>query len=287
MNDDVVYSFARKLGIGGPPSHLLPDDHIPLPTNDHLCPWTLETKESTICMDRNPPKDPNISNTRHRMQLKPGDEYHCRSCDLSMGLGSASLTMEELLRAYSAFGTGGLLVEPYYIERVEDVDGNVLEKHEKPEFEQVMEPEVAYVANWLLQGVVRGGTASKASRLRVHLAGKTGTTNDEKDTWFVGMSPNIATAAWVGYDQPKTLGISSTGGRTALPIWMEYMRQAAPKEDDRPFPVWGDIEWAQIEEDTGRRVTSGGARYPFLEDTVPESTGISAGQITLDDIDEL
>ncbi len=284
MNDDVIYTFARKLGIGGPPTHLLPEDHIPLPSNDHLCPWTLETKESTICMDRNPPKDPNISNTRHRMQLKPGDEYHCRSCDLSMGLGSASLTMEELLRAYSAFGTGGYLIEPYYIERVEDVDGNVLEEHQKAEPVQVMEPEVAYITNWLLQGVVQGGTASKASRLHVHLAGKTGTSNDEKDTWFVGMSPNIVTASWVGFDQPKTLGVSSTGGRTALPIWMEYMRQAAPKEDDRRFPEWGEIEWAQIEEENGRHVTSGGKRYPFLKDTVPESTGISAGQISLEDL---
>ena len=119
---------------------------------------------------------------------------------------------------------------------------------------------------------------------RLRLGGKTGTTNDEKDTWFVGMSPDVITAAWVGYDQPRTLGISSTGGRTALPIWMEYMREAAPKDKDRPFPIWGDIEWAQIEEETGRRVTDGGRRYPFLEDTTPEATGVSAGQVTLEDL---
>ena len=79
------------------------------------------------------------------------------------------------------------------------------------------------------------GTAARASRLGLHVAGKTGTTNDEKDAWFVGFSPSVITAVWVGYDQPRTLGVSSTGGRTALPIWMEYMRVAAPQEDDRPF----------------------------------------------------
>lgn len=287
MNDDVIYKFARRLGIGGPPAHMLPPDHVPTPKNDHLCPWTRETPESTICMDRLPPKDPNISNTRHRQLMKPEDEYWCRSCDLSMGLGSASLTMAELMRAYSAFPTGGLLVEPYYIEEVSTRKGEPLEKHEKKPFEKVMEPEVASITTWLLEGVVQGGTASAAQSLGVRLGGKTGTTNDEKDAWFVGFSHDVITAVWVGYDTPRPLGVSSTGGRTALPIWMKYMAQAAPKGDDRPFPMRGEIEWAQIDESSGRRVTSGGRAYPFIKDTAPESTGVAAGQISTGDPTEL
>ena len=203
-----------------------------------------------------------------------------------MGLGSASLTMEELLRAYSIFPSNGKLVEPYYIESVRDRDGKLLEAHEEVEHEQVVDPGVASIGTWLLQGVTDGGTGYKAkSALGLQgLAGKTGTTNDEKDAWFVGFTPNVITAAWVGFDQPKSLGLSSTGGRTALPIWIDYMREAAPKGDDRPFKWDGDLEWAEIDETTGRHVLSGGRKYPFLEGTVPESTGIAAGQLTIDDI---
>ena len=286
MNDDVIYNFARGLGIGGPPSHTLSESHISTPQNDLLCPWIREKKDFKICMDRFPAKDPNMSNTRHRELMGPNEVYECRACDMSMGLGSASLTMEELMRAYSAFASNGNLVEPYYIDSVRDRDGVLLEAHDTQKFKQVIEPGVASIATWLLQGVVDGGTgykAKKALELR-GLAGKTGTTNDEKDAWFVGFTPNIITAAWVGFDQPKSLGVSSTGGRTALPIWIDYMREAAPKSDDRSFKWDGDLEWAEIDEITGRHVSSGGRKYPFLEGTVPESTGIAAGQLTIDDI---
>jgi len=288
MNEDLLYSFARKLGVGGPPSHTLPEDHVALPSNDKLCPWVRETPESTICMDRNPPKDPNISNTRHRQLMKPDEVYMCRACDMSMGLGSASLTMEELLRAYSTFATDGRLIQPYYIERVLDRDGKVLEQHEAREFAQVIRPEVATITNWLLQQVVRAGTGNPARQaLGVNLGGKTGTTQDYKDTWFVGFSPDVITGAWVGFDEPRSLGVSSTGGRTALPIWIDTMRVAAPKERDRAFPTHGDIEWALIDETRGTRVTSGGLAYPFIRGTAPTSSGVAAGEITSEDITEL
>ncbi|TVQ92741.1 MAG: hypothetical protein EA397_06185 [Deltaproteobacteria bacterium] len=288
MNDDVLYRFARKLGIGGPPTHLLPEDHVPLPSNDRLCPWVRETPESTICMDRYPPKDPNMSNTRHRLLMKPDDVYMCRACDMSMGLGSASLTMEELLRAYSPFVTDGRLVQPHYIVKVTDRDGQILEEHDPQPFPQVVRPEVATITNWLLQNVINTGTGYDAKReLGLKLGGKTGTSQDYKDTWFVGFSPDVLTATWVGFDEPRSLGVSSTGGRTALPIWIDIMREAAPKEKDRPFATHGDIEWALIDEKRGIRVTSGGMRYPFLEDTVPTSTGVAADEYTVDDFTDL
>ena len=286
MNDDVVYNFARKLGIGGPPSHTLPSDYVATRDNDVLCPWTRETKDSTICMDRYPPMPEGMSNTRHRQNLGPDDVYWCRACDMSMGLGSASLTMEEMVRAYSGFASGGYLIEPYYIDEVRDRKGDVLEKHERQEFTPVMDPAVASIATWLLQGVVQGGTGYRASKeLGLKgLAGKTGTTNEEKDTWFVGFTNDVITASWVGYDQPRSLGVSSTGGRTALPIWIDYMKAAAPKDADRPFPMRGEVEWASIDEKTGRRVSGGGIAYPFVKDTVPESSGLRAGQVAIEDL---
>jgi penicillin-binding protein 1A len=288
MNDDVLYKFARKLGIGGPPAHELPADWVPKPDNDRLCPWVRETRESTICMDRFPPKDPDLTNTRHRALLKPEDVYMCRACDMSMGLGSASLTMEELMRAYSVFPTGGRLVQPYYIEEVRDRDGNVLEKHEPIEFPQVIRPEVATIGNWLLENVVNFGTGAPARvALGIRMGGKTGTTQDHKDVWFVGYTNDVLTASWVGYDEPRSLGAATTGGRTALPIFVDVMRVAAPKERDRPFPVRGDVEWAQIDEKKGTRVTSGGWTYPFLKGTAPASTGAAAGELTVDDFTEL
>jgi len=292
MRDDVIYEFGRRLGIGGTPLYRLPPDHKITPKTDRLCPWIREEADHRICNNHWPPRsegDPDDDRDRRslacRGDLQPEDEHYCRACDMSMALGSASITMEEMIRAYSAFATGGTLIEPYYITEVKDRDGEVLFTHESPTPPQVIEPEVAAITTWLLQNVVQGGTAARANRLGLKaLAGKTGTTNEEKDTWFIGYTNDVISAVWVGFDQPAPLGVSSTGGRTALPIWMDYMKVAAPKDKDRPFPMWGNVQSAQIDEATGRRVTSGGRPYPFLPGTVPESTGISAGQLTVTDV---
>lgn len=286
MNDDLVYSFARALGIGGVPTYRWPEGEPHTPKNDVLCPWVRETPESTICMDRFPAKDPKLTDRQHRERLGPDDVYLCRACDLSMSLGSAALTMEEMVRAYSAFANGGRLVEPYTVVSVRDRHGNVLEQHQPSEPPLVMDPGVASIATWLMEGVVTGGTAARASgELGLRgLAGKTGTTNDEKDAWFVGYTPNVITAVWTGYDDPKSLGISSTGGRTSLPLFVDYMKVAAPKSKDREFPMLGEIEWANIDEATGYAVTGGGLSYPFLKGTVPESTGGRAGELTLEQL---
>lgn len=284
MNGDVVFQFARKLGIGGPPTHELPADYVTTPENEHLCPWVKEAVDSTICFDHYPPRTDKDSNMRHRANLKPDDVHMCRACDYSLALGSGALTMEELMRAYSAFGTAGRLVQPYYVDEVDDRHGDALEKHEKKEFPQVIDPGVAFITNWLLQGVVQEGTGHPASVLGLTTGGKTGTSNDNKDVWFVGMTPDIITAVWLGFDQPRRIGVSATGGRTAIPLWSEYMKVAAPKATStKAFPEGGEIEWAQIDEHSGARV-SGGRRYPFLKGTAPEETGAVAGQATLQDL---
>ncbi len=209
----------------------------------------------------------------------------CRSCDLSMGLGSSSLTMVELVRAYTAFATMGTLVEPHFIDRVVDRDGTVIESFTPPaEWPRVLEPEVAGIAHWLVRQVATGGTAAASNALGLHVAGKTGTTNDFHDAWFVGYNPDYIGAAWVGYDQPRSIGQSFTGGRTALPIWMDWMRAAVPKDQDRPFPTIPNVSWVPIDESTGR-VASGGMAMPMLPGTAPEgSTSVEVGQKTSEDL---
>ena len=216
------------------------------------------------------------------MARRLGIESHLEK-DLSMGLGSNSLTLWELARAYSVFATYGEMVHPYLIDRVEDRDGNVLEKNEPAQRDPVLDPTVAGITTWLLREVATSGTAAATNRMGLTVAGKTGTTNDFKDGWFVGFSPDHLGVAWVGYDKPRSMGISSTGGRTALPIWMDYMSVAVPKEANRPFPEIPGAQWAQIDEATGRRA-SGGRGMPFLPGTVPDNVAAAVGQVTADDL---
>ncbi len=231
-------------------------------------------------------KERNISSALpcNGARLDKDGEVVCRACDLSMGLGSSSLTMVELARAYSVFSTYGTLVEPHFIESVVDRDGTVIEAHEAPDvWPEVLEPGAASIAHWLLRGVATGGTAAKSNQLGIELAGKTGTTNNFRDAWFVGYNPDLVTAVWVGFDQPKNMGQTFTGGDTALPIWMDYMRVAAPKESAPRFKPLKDITWAPIDETTGL-VAEGGRSMPFLSGTVPSAGLGGVGQVTANDL---
>jgi penicillin-binding protein 1A len=209
----------------------------------------------------------------------------CRTCDLSMGLGSSSLTMVELARAYSAFATYGHLVEPHWINRVRDRDDTVIEEWTPPVggWPQVMDPAVAGIGHWLLREVATGGTAAKSNRLGIEVAGKTGTTNDFFDAWFVGYSAKIVAAAWVGYDKPRSIGISFTGGDTALPIWMQYMEVAAPKGHAGTFPPLPGVEFVSIDESTGE-AAAGGRSVPMLPGTAPANNGAVIGQKSTEEL---
>lgn len=204
--------------------------------------------------------------------------------DLSMGLGAASLTLPEITRAYSAFASMGRLVEPHFIDKVTDRDGTVLEAYTPPaEWKRVMEPDVASIANWLLQEVASNGTAARAQQLGLHVGGKTGTTNEFHDAWFVGFTHDVVTSVWVGYDQPRSIGESSTGGHISLPIWMQYMKVAQPKADDKPFALAGSLQWVSIDEKTGHPM-EGGRSMPFLAGTAPTGAMTVAGQKTTEDL---
>ena len=149
---------------------------------------------------------------------------------LTMALGAGSVTVWQMARAYSVFANGGFLVQPYFIHKMVDDRGNPLALAEPrragDEALRVLDPRNAFIMDHLMQDVTRYGTAARAARLgRVDLAGKTGTTNEFVDAWFAGYQPSLVAIAWVGYDQPKTLGKNQTGGVVALPIWLGYMER--------------------------------------------------------------
>ena len=149
---------------------------------------------------------------------------------LTMALGAGSVTAWQMARAYSVFANGGFLVQPYFIHKMVDDRGNPLALAEPrragDEALRVLDPRNAFIMDHMMQDVTRYGTAARAARLgRVDLAGKTGTTNEFVDAWFAGYQPSLVAIAWVGYDQPKTLGKNQTGGVVALPIWLGYMER--------------------------------------------------------------
>ena len=150
---------------------------------------------------------------------------------LTMALGAGSVTPMQMVSAYSVFANGGYRVNPYLISRITDQRGKVLLDIAPPvlnDENRAISPRNAFIMNSLLQEVARSGTAAKAQSMlkRTDLFGKTGTTNDSIDTWFVGYQPSLVAAVWMGYDTPKKLGDRETGGGLSLPIWINYMESA-------------------------------------------------------------
>jgi penicillin-binding protein 1A len=141
---------------------------------------------------------------------------------LPIALGAADVTLIEMVSAYSTFPNDGVRVIPQMITRVTDSEGNVLEENFS-ELRDVIPAETARIMVDLMQEPVRQGTATKAKELNRPVAGKTGTTNDFTDAWFIGYTPSIVAGAWIGFDEKVTLGDKETGGRAALPIWMEFI----------------------------------------------------------------
>jgi penicillin-binding protein 1A len=144
---------------------------------------------------------------------------------LPVALGAADLTLYEQTSAFSVFPNDGVRIEPRFVRRVTDYEGHVLEE-DYPEARDVINQQTARTMVSLLQGVVLHGTASAARRLNHPLAGKTGTTNNYTDAWFIGFSPSVTCGVWVGFDEKRPLGDDETGARAALPIWMDFIRAA-------------------------------------------------------------
>ncbi len=154
---------------------------------------------------------------------------------LSLALGACEATPLEMASAFTVFPNLGRRFKPYYIRRVEDYD-HVEKEENEPQTDIVMHPEIAGQVLDLLQNVVQNGTAQSAKSLGYPVGGKTGTTNEFTDAWFVGFSPSITTAVWVGYDMKKTLGQKESGAVAALPIWIDYMAEVLKDRPREQFP---------------------------------------------------
>jgi penicillin-binding protein 1A len=153
---------------------------------------------------------------------------------LPVALGAAEVTPIEQTSAFSVFPDDGVRIAPRYITKVTDYEGRVLEE-DYADVRDVISARTARIMTSMLEDVVRHGTGVAAAALKVPLAGKTGTTNDFTDAWFVGFSPSTTCGVWIGYDEKKSLGNKETGARAALPVWMDFMRVALAGKDPGQF----------------------------------------------------
>ena len=173
----------------------------------------------------------------------------------SMALGSFEVSLLELTSAYSVFPNQGIRVAPHFIRRVRDREGNVLEEANS-EVREVMKPETAFEMTWLLKGVTEEGTAAKAMVLGRPLAGKTGTTDDYTDAWFIGTSPSLTCGVWIGTDKRESLGNGETGAAAALPVWIHFFETVLQGKPVEEFERPSGVEFVAIDRRTGRRATA-------------------------------
>jgi penicillin-binding protein 1A len=183
----------------------------------------------------------------------------------SMALGAFELSLLELTGAYATFANRGIHVEPYVIKEVRDRYGKLLLRT-APEIEDAIDPGIAHLINHALEGVVTDGTGKAAAMLGRPLAGKTGTTDDNTDAWFVGYAPDLAVGVWVGYDDNRTIGSTETGALAALPIWMRFMERAYEGRPVAQFDRPSGVSYVAIDRDTGLLAAPGeGCGPPYRE----------------------
>ena len=192
---------------------------------------------------------------------------------MSISLGSAETTLIKLTTAYCSFINGGKLVDPIFVDRIQDSEGNTIYNSEKrscdtcdqisfsgdkipiikDNFKRIFSPETAYQVTSMLEGAIQRGTGKNLKDLNLDLAGKTGTTNENTDAWFIGFTSNLVIGVYVGHDEPKSLGRYETGSKTALPIFKNFIKNAVNKKDARPFKVAKNIEMMVIDPITGQK----------------------------------
>jgi penicillin-binding protein 1A len=223
---------------------------------------------------------------------------------LSMSLGAGETTVLRMVTAYSMLANGGRRIKPTVIDRVQDRWGHTIFRHDQrecigcdsPKWEnqkepklvdkrdQVIDPMTAYQITSMMEGVVQRGTATVVKEVGKHLAGKTGTTNDAKDVWFVGFSPDLAVGVFMGYDRPRSLGDSATAGQYAAPIFRDFMKVALKDKPDTPFRIPAGIKLISVDPSSGLR--GSGMVEAFKPGTAPpdsytiigDAPGIVAGK---------
>ena len=221
---------------------------------------------------------------------------------LSMALGSAETTLLRLTTAYAMLVNGGKRIEPTVIDRVQDRHGRTVYRHDlRPcpgcrteawlgqsvpaipdDREQVADPRTAYQVVSMLQGVVERGTGRRISEIGKPLAGKTGTTNDSFDTWFVGFTPDLAVGVFIGFDEPRSLGSKETGSSVSAPVFKDFMQAALANEPAIPFRIPPGLSLVRVDPESGLPVRAGDSKAileAFLPGTIPsgEQTVIDGG----------
>jgi len=190
---------------------------------------------------------------------------------LSLALGSSVVTPLEITSAYGVLANQGIKTKPYPIIRVEDASGNVLEEN-FPEEEVVLSAQTSYIMNYLLTEVAERGTGWYTKYIGRPRAGKTGTTNEFTDAWFIGFVPNLVTGVWVGYDDNQTLGEKKSGAVAACPIWTEFMKEALQDTPLLEFPLPANIVFVKIDPKTGLLALEdcpNAVLLPFVKGTEP------------------
>jgi len=192
---------------------------------------------------------------------------------LSISLGSTETTLLKLTSAYSGFVNGGKLVDPILIDRIQDSEGKTIFNNSKRKcvncdqisylgkdypviennYKKVFSPQTAYQMTSILEGVIQRGTAKKLRNLKLNIAGKTGTTNKNTDTWFIGFTSNLLIGVYVGSDNPIPLGRYETGSKTALPIFKEFVEKAVKKSEARPFKAADGTVMMVVDPVTGQK----------------------------------
>ncbi len=192
---------------------------------------------------------------------------------MSVSLGSAETTLLKITSAYCSFLNGGKLVNPILIDRIQDSEGKTIFKNEKRfcencdlisyegtskpiiknKYQQIFSPQTAYQITSMLKGVIERGTGKGLKELKLELAGKTGTTNKNTDTWFIGFTSNLVVGVYIGYDNPRSLGKFETGSKTAMPVFKEFIKKTANTFNARPFKVADNINMMVIDAKTGKK----------------------------------
>ncbi len=193
------------------------------------------------------------------------------SKNLSMALGTSGVTLQELVRAYGVLANEGKRVEPFFITKIVDRTGHVFEEAQV-KVEQVIDPRIAFMTSYVMQDVVESGTGQRVKRLGRPVAGKTGTTDETRDAWFLGFTPSMVAGVWVGFDQERSLGRQEVGGRAAAPIWLYFAEKALQGMPVEVFPIPEGIVFTKVDPKTGtpaKHSTRGGIFECFLEGTTP------------------
>ncbi|MBF0411208.1 MAG: PBP1A family penicillin-binding protein [Desulfamplus sp.] len=205
--------------------------------------------------------------------------------NLSIALGSSGISLLELVKAYTVFSNLGYLVEPVFVTKIVDRDNNVVEEA-KSKKEKVIDMSTAYIMTNMMESVVKSGTATKAKELGRPAACKTGTTNDMNDALFIGYTPQYTTGVWVGFDKKKSLGKGESGAKSAIPIWLNYMKGALEGASVMEFAVPEGVIFRNVDPNTGLLSDSYGTiKECFKEGAMPTRKFIkSSGTIKEEDI---